>query len=589
MSACTPGVSRRSFVQGAGLAAAGAAALAGTALPRQAHAVNVNPDDVAWDYEADVVVLGFGVAGATTATTVERAGSSVIVVERDEFDNRLSNTRMSGGLIHCPDADHDPEALKQYLRCMFSGDILPGMTEGEYSPLFIEEMVEKFAALEPGLLDFVTSLDDDIQFNMFGGAAFPTFPGAEQSGYRVYAPMYDVENSGLALHGNFMDKYETAWGESLMRAFENELIDNELVQFLWGHYGEQLIQAPSGEVIGLVALKGGPEGEPVYIKAKKAVMLSSGGYEYSEELRRAFIEGPAVTGWTFYGTPSNTGQGIVMGLEAGAQMLKASKASCRMILACPDVLYNGLRFGLNCDASVGTEGTYIVNAHGNRFIDETKFTKDPSRYFSYKEAVHMDISNLEYPNIPAYLIFDDNRRQKGALASEAWGLIPFEWDALNENAVEAGWILKADTLEELAQKILETEDNKGRMSAENLVAANEQYNQACETGVDEAFGRVPKKSTNSYTGDENGWTKCETGPFYAMPLVAGGPNTKGGLLTDANRNVVDWKNQPIPRLYSAGEMSSCFKWVYQSGGNITEGLVCGQIAGEAMAAEEPWC
>ena len=73
-----------------------------------------------------------------------------------------------------------------------------------------------------------------------------------------------------------------------------------------------------------------------------------------------------------------------------------------------------------------------------------------------------------------------------------------------------------------------------------------------------------------------------------MPLVAGGPNTKGGLLTNADRNVVDWSNNPIPRLYSAGEMSSCFKWVYQSGGNITEGLVCGQIAGENVAAEEPW-
>ena len=320
MSACTSGVSRRSFVQGAGLAAAGAAALAGGALPQQARAMNVNPDDIAWDYEADVVVLGFGVAGATTATTVERAGSSVIVVERDEFDSRLSNTRMSGGLIHCPDADHDPEALKQYLRCMFSGDILPGMTEGEYSPLFIEGMVEKFAALEPGLLDFVTSLDDDIMFGMFGGAAFPTFPGAEGSCYRVYAPKYN--EAGLPVHGNDLDKYDVSWGEGLMRAFENELIDNELVQFLWGHYGERLIQTPEGEVIGLVALKGGPDGEPVYIKAKKAVMLSSGGYEYSEELRRAFIEGPAVTGWTFYGTPSNTGQGIVMGLEAGAQMLK---------------------------------------------------------------------------------------------------------------------------------------------------------------------------------------------------------------------------------------------------------------------------
>lgn len=580
-------VSRRSFLKSAGLAGTAAIAAGSLAVTGVAHAMNV--DDIAWDYEADAVVVGFGVAGATTATTLERAGSSVIIIERDEYDARLSNTRMSGGLIHCPGEDCDQESLKQYLRCMFSGDNLPGMTEGEYAPAFIDEMVEKFAAIQPGLLDFVTSLDDDIQFNRFGGAAFPDFPGAEGSGYAVWAPAYDPENAASLGRGNDLDKYDTGWGESLMRAFEYELEDNELVTFLYGHYAEELIQTDAGEVIGVRALVGGPEGEPVYIKAKKAVMLSSGGYEYSEVLRRAFIEGPAVTGWTFYGTPSNTGQGIIMGMKAGGQLLKASKCSCRMIFACPDVLYNGLRFGLNSDASVGTEGTYVVNSWGNRFIDETKFNSDPSRYFSYKEAVHMDISELDYPNIPSYLIFDDNRRKQGALASEMWGLIPFEWDDLNENAIEAGWIIKADTIEELAEKILASEDNAGRMSIENLVAANAQYNEACETGVDEAFGRVPKKSTNTFGTDETGWTKCETGPFYAMPLVAGGPNTKGGLLTDANRNVVDWKDQPIPRLYSAGEMSSCFKWVYQSGGNITEGLVCGQIAGEAMANEEPWC
>ena len=461
------------------------------------------------------------------------------------------------------------------------------MSEGEYSPLFIDDMVDKFAELQPGLLDFVSSLDPDIMFNRFGGAAFPTFPGAEESGYAVYAPSFAEETT--TVHGNHLDKLETSWGQALMMAFETELIDNELVTFLWDTYGEGLIQNEAGEVIGLKALSGGPEGDPVYIKAKRGVVLASGGYEYNEEMRRAFIEGPAVSGWAFYGTPSNTGQGILMGLKAGAQMLKASKCSCRMIFACPDVEFNGLRFGLNTDASVGTEGTYCVNAYGNRFIDETKFTKDPSRYFSYKEAVHMDITELDYPNVPSYLIFDDVRRQKGALASELWGLIPFEWDDLNEEAINAGWILKADTLEELAELIRSShEDNAGRMSAENLLAANAQYNEACETGVDTAFGRVPKASTNAYTEGETGWTKCETPPFYAMPLVAGGPNTKGGLLTNADRNVVDWSNNPIPRLYSAGEMSSCFKWVYQSGGNITEGLVCGQIAGENVAAEEPW-
>ena len=75
----------------------------------------------------------------------------------------------------------------------------------------------------------------------------------------------------------------------------------------------------------------------------------------------------------------------------------------------------------------------------------------------------MDITELDYPNVPSYLIFDDVRRQKGALASELWGLIPFEWDDLNEEAINAGWILKADTLEELAELIRSIhDDNAGR-------------------------------------------------------------------------------------------------------------------------------
>ena len=51
---------------------------------------------------------------------------------------------------------------------------------------------------------------------------------------------------------------------------------------------------------------------------------------------------------------------------------------------------------------------------------------------------------------------------------------------------------------------------------------------------------------------------------------------------------MNWGNEVIPRLYSAGEMSSALKFVYQGGGNITECIVCGRIAGENAAAEQPW-
>ena len=118
-------VSRRDLLKGGVVLAAGAAASAavGMACCASDNASSSAGETASflpetWDYEADVVVLGFGVAGATAATTAERAGASVIVVERDTFDSRLSNTRMSGGLIHCPDGDG--KALRQYLRCMLT-------------------------------------------------------------------------------------------------------------------------------------------------------------------------------------------------------------------------------------------------------------------------------------------------------------------------------------------------------------------------------------------------------------------------------------------------------------------------------------
>lgn len=71
--------------------------------------------------------------------------------------------------------------------------------------------------------------------------------------------------------------------------------------------------------------------------------------------------------------------------------------------------------------------------------------------------------------------------------------------------------------------------------------------------------------------------------FDAMPLVAGGPNTKGGLLADADRRVLTWEGKPIPHLYCVGEIASALKFVYQGGGNLTECLVYGRNTGKIVA------
>lgn len=77
--------------------------------------------------------------------------------------------------------------------------------------------------------------------------------------------------------------------------------------------------------------------------------------------------------------------------------------------------------------------------------------------------------------------------------------------------------------------------------------------------------------------------RIDKGPFYAMPLVAGGPNTKGGLLFDGRHRVLTWEGKPIPRLYTVGEISSVLKFVYQGGGNLTECLVYGRSVGKEVA------
>ena len=80
----------------------------------------------------------------------------------------------------------------------------------------------------------------------------------------------------------------------------------------------------------------------------------------------------------------------------------------------------------------------------------------------------------------------------------------------------------------------------------------------------------------------------EKGPFYALPLYPGGPNTKGGIMANARREVLDWEGKAIPRLYTAGEISSALKFVYQGGGNLTECIVYGRIARKNAAALKSW-
>src|SRR5262245_23906468 len=151
-------------------------------------------------YEADVVIIGFGSAGGCAAIEAHDLGADVIVLEKQPEHGHYSNTRMSGGGFHSPDPGGDFEALKAYAKAMFSGDNLPDKLEGDQSE-FADELAELWAQYAPQNAPFMRGLDPAFQAVISAGAAFPQFPGAVESKYAVVRSTYTGKYDEDALTG----------------------------------------------------------------------------------------------------------------------------------------------------------------------------------------------------------------------------------------------------------------------------------------------------------------------------------------------------------------------------------------------------
>lgn len=151
--------------------------------------------------------------------------------------------------------------------------------------------------------------------------------------------------------------------------------------------------------------------------------------------------------------------------------------------------------------------------------------------------------------------------QKGGIARA--------WSHDNSAEIEKGWIIKADNLRELAVKM-----NIDAMGLEETVKS---YNQYCDIGWDREFNRPPEKMA-----------PLSNPPFYGVESALTLTNTKGVPKHNAKTQVLDTRNKPIPRLYVAGELGSFWGFLCPGGGNISEAIAFGQIAGKNAASEKPW-
>ena len=139
----------------------------------------------------------------------------------------------------------------------------------------------------------------------------------------------------------------------------------------------------------------------------------------------------------------------------------------------------------------------------------------------------------------------------------------------NTAEIEKGWIIKAESIRELAEKL--------NIDSNGLQETIDRYNRDSKEGRVNAFGRSPKQMA-----------PVEEPPFYGVELCLSIINTQGGPKHNCRAQALDMEGRPIPRLYKAGELGSFFGHLYQGGSNLPEALAFGRLAGEGAAAETTW-
>jgi hypothetical protein len=520
-------VNRRDFMKGSVLAGASvvAAGTLGVHAPTPAMAAGVPQK---WDKEVDVVVVGSGFTGLAAGITAMEAGAKVVVLEKATQAHEGGNSKISGNMWWTPTNAEDGFAYVKALAY--------GTTD--------DESLRAFEAEHVKLNDWL-SAKFGVKPASIGGLfqpEHPELPGKDC--VRTWG------NSGRTLNGQLY---------APIRAYADKI----KLEFMYETAAKELIQSPAGEILGVRAEA---SGKPISIKASRGVVLGSGGFEFDFDMAKQFLPG-----WPVYsrGTPYNTGDGIRMCQEAGAALWHMNNTlggfGCLMVPEFAPVLIN---LGMPAD------GFIFTDKFGQRFMNEKR---DNRHGFGHKEyQMFFDGVLGDFTRIPWWTVFDDATAKKGPVAMGRGTTFTwfnahggYKWSDDNGAEVAKGWILSSMDMGDLASKM--------KMNPDALIGSIVKYNELCKNKADTEFGR-PGTSL----------IPVEKGPFYAMKTYPATYNTQGGPKRNGKCQIIDALGQPIPRLYSGGEMGSFYGWMYNGGGNNAEALVTGKMAGTNVVAEKPW-
>ena len=349
-------------------------------------------------------------------------------------------------------------------------------------------------------------------------------------------------------------------GQALVGGLFKAVLDRD-IPVLYETRSRSLI-TEGKRVVGVVAE--GERGE-MRIRARKGVVIATGGFEWNQELVKTFLRGP-MTGPI--SVPECEGDGLLMAMEVGASLGNMSNAwwmtSSKESSATKarDTRPNYLPSA----SERAFPGSILVNRYGKRFVDEAM------NYNALGFALHQfDPDKYEWPNLPYWLIFDANYMRNYRCFTSVAGEAP------------PSWATTGNTLHELAA-------NTG-IDGDGLAAQVERFNRDVRNGHDDEFGGGDN-NWDHFVGDSSipAPMSClgviDEAPFYAIKMEAGVNGTCGGPRANGNAQVLDWTNRPIEGLYvCSNAMAGVTAGHYGGGGGtLGPGMTFGFIAGRHAAS-----
>jgi succinate dehydrogenase/fumarate reductase flavoprotein subunit len=482
-----------------------------------------------WDIETDVVIVGFGAAGVAASVTAHDLGAKVVILEKAPEGQEGGNTRVAGqGYLNTSSVDQ----AVAYLTALCGPYTVPtAMTRA-----WAQEMCQNNAWLE--------SLGGDPQEHQHPpvGIEFPDLPGSGCVHKFHDGPTYGYSNT---------------W-----KRFER-LVKQRPISVLYETPGRELVQHDvTKEILGVRVQRGN---QSVNVKARKAVVLTCGGFENNQQMIRDYL--PGVPYCYTSGTPYNEGDGIMMAMSVGADLWHMNNyAGPSMALKVPQIRTTFSMQALHYSKEI-PGGMIVVGPDARRFTDEKYKTRHG------KILVNGRWLPLSTP-CPMFLIFDHTLFSSGPLydkhPSHGWTQIieRYDWSEDNSAEVAKGWIKTADSLASLARMV--------GLDPNALVTTVGQWNRYSDAKYDPDFGRAMMMAP--IVGK----------PFYAIELSPSMLNTQGGPRRNEKGEIVRPDGTPIKRLYSAGELGSIYSYLYQGTGNIGECLAFGRVSGRNAAAQTPW-